>query len=266
VWFQRSYASERGLVIPGFSKRRCATALLTVEGLVVQKNAAEALLNWDSFSRDWFLASFPAKQWTQAGVSAPSPRHPVVGTAAYTYGVATDAITPVLLAVAVTRRLLPAGDPFTHAFKWGPVVPLHKPRPYVFGRSHYDTTVGFLCQLLHGRPDFRQGLGVPARCERLRADILGHPVGPVADHLSLRSKSIEVHNAVRSAGMTHRLGGRPIPGDPLPPEDEAVETVMRWLSGSHSEQAKTVRQEEVCDVLRSDYYSVEPWPFAALTA
>jgi hypothetical protein len=266
VWFERSYASDLGLVIPGSSKRRCATALLTMEGLVVQKNAAEALLSWDSFARDWFLASLPAKPWTQTGVSAPSPRHPVVGTAAYTYGEASDAITPVLLALAVTRRLLPTGDPFAHVFKWGPVVPLHNPRPYVFGRSHCDTTVGFLCQLLHARPDFRQGLGVPARCERLRTDILRQPVGPVADHLTLRSRSMEIHNAVRSAGMTHRLGGRPIPGDPLPAEEDAVETVMHWLSGSYSDQAKTVREAEVRHVLRSDYYSIDPWPFAALTA
>jgi hypothetical protein len=66
--------------------------------------------------------------------------------------------------------------------------------------------------------------------------------------------------------MTHPLGGRPVAGEALPDEDVAIDTVMRWLSRSHSEQAKTVRLEEVRDVLRSDYYSVEPWPFAALTS
>jgi len=45
----------------------------------------------------------------------------------------------------------------------------------------------------------------------------------------------------------------------------AIDTVMGWLSHSHSEQAKTVREEEVSEVLRSDYYSIAPWPFAALT-
>ena len=48
-------------------------------------------------------------------------------------------------------------------------------------------------------------------------------------------------------------------------ESVAVDTVMEWLSHSHNEKAKTVRSEEVRDVLRSDYYSVDPWPFAALT-
>jgi hypothetical protein len=264
VWFEHSYASQRGLVIPGRPQRRCATALLTMEGLVVEKNGVEALLNWDTFAHDWFLASFPATQWTQSAVSAPNPRHPVAGTAAYTYGVTTEAILPVLMALAAARRPLPIGDPFKHVFKWGPVVPLHKPRSFLAGRSRYDTTLGFLCQVLHARPDFRQALGVPSQCEDLRTDILRSPMGPLTDHLSIRSRSIEIHNAVRSAGMTHRLGGRPVPGDPLPEEDAAVETVMRWLSGSHSDQAKIVREQEVRDVLRSDYYSIDPWPFAAL--
>ena len=147
----------------------------------------------------------------------------------------------------------------------GPVVPLHKPRAYLFGRYRYDTTVGFLCRLLHTRPDIRQGLGVPARCERLRADILRNPLGPVVDRLGVSSRSIEIHHAVRATGMTHRLGGRPVPGDSLPEEDVAIETVLGWLSHSHSEQAKTVPEEEVREVLRSDYYSIAPWPFAALT-
>lgn len=264
MWFERAYASQRGLVIPGSSKRRCATALLTTDGLVVQKSGVEAMLDWDAFSHDWFLASFPATQWTQSTASAPHPRHPVIGVAAYAYPVVTGAITPVLIALAASRRRLPIGDPLTHAFKLGPVVPLHKPGVYLFGRHRYDTTFGFLCQLLHGRPEFRQGLDVPDRCERLRADILRNPVGPVTDHLGLRSRSIEIHNAVRSAGMLHRLGGRPIPGDPLPEEDAAVETVMHWLSHSHSDQAKTIRREEVRDLLRSDYYAIDPWPFGAL--
>jgi hypothetical protein len=265
MWFERSYASDRGLVVPGSSKRRCATSLLTVQGLVVQKNGVEALLDWDSFSRDWFLASFPGIEWTQSAVSAPNPRYPVIGAAAYTSGSATPAVNPVLIAIAFGRRPLPIGDPLKHAFKWGPVVPLHKPRAYLFGRYRYDTTVGFLCRLLHSRPDIRQGLGVPARCERLRADILRNPLGPVVDHLGVRSRSIEIHNAVRATRMTHGLGGRPVPGDPHPEEDAAVDTVTRWLSHSHSDRAKTVREEEVREVLRSDYYSIAPWPFGALT-
>jgi hypothetical protein len=264
VWFERSYASQRGLVVPGNSKRRCAAAILTTQGLVVQKGAVEAVLDWDALPRDWFLASSPATQWTQSSASAPHPRYPVIGVAAYAYPVATGAITPVLIALAVSRRFLPIGDPLKHAFKLGPVVPLHKPRVFVFGRHRHDTTFGFLCQLLHLRPDFRQALSMPDRCERLRADILRNPLGPLTDHLGIRSRSIEIHNAVRSAGMFHRLGGRPIPGDPLPPEDSAVETVMRWLSQSHSDQARSIRREEIRDLLRSDYYAIDPWPFGAL--
>jgi hypothetical protein len=265
MWFERSYASDRGLVIPGRSKRRCATSLLTVESFVVQKNDVEAILGWDTFSIDWFLASFPTTQWNQAAASAPNPRHPVLGAAVYTSGASTDAVIPVVLAIAVGRRPLAIGDPIKHAFKLGPVVPLHKPRPYLFGHYRCDTTVGYLCRLLHARPDLRSGLGARAQCERLRADILRDPLTPVGDHLGLRSRSIEIRNAVRSAGMTHSLGGRPVAGEPLPEEGVAVDTVMEWLSHSHNEKAKTVRSEEVRDVLRSDYYSVDPWPFAALT-
>ena len=265
MWFERSYASDRGLVIPGSSKRRCATSLLTAEGLIVQKGNVEALLSWDTLSRDWFLASFSAVEWTQSSMSAPNPRYPVIGVAAYTFGSATQAVNPVLIAIAVGRRPLPIGDPLKHAFKWGPVVSLHKPRAYLFGRYRYDTTLGFLCRLLHTRPDIRQGLGVPARCERLRTDILQNPVGPVDSHLGIRSRTIEVHHAVRATGLTHRLGGRPVPGDLLPEEDVAVDTVMGWLSHNRSQQAKTVREEEAREVLRSDYYSIAPWPFAALT-
>jgi hypothetical protein len=265
MWFERSYVSDRGLVVPGSSKRRCATSLFTVEGLVLQKNDVESILNWDTFSRDWFLASFPTTQWNQTAASAPNPRHPVIGAAAYTSGAATEAVIPVLLAIAVGRRPLPIGDPLKHVFKLGPVVPLHKPRPYLLGHYHCDTTVGFLCHLLHARPDLRSGLGAPAQCERLRADVLRSPLAPVVDHLGIRSRSIEIRNAVRAAGMTHSLGGRPVAGEPLPEEDVAIETVMTWLSQSHSERAKTVRREEVREVLRSDYYSIDPWPFAALT-
>jgi hypothetical protein len=266
MWFERSYVSDRGLVIPGSPKRRCATSLLTVEGLVVQKSDVEAVLSWDTFSSDWFLASFPTTQWNQTAASAPNPRHPVIGAAAYTSHAATEAVIPVLLAIAVGRRPLPIGDPLKHVFKLGPVVPLHKPRPYLFGHYRCDTTVGYLCHLLHTRPDLRSRLGVAARCERLRSDVLRSPLAPVVDHLGVRSRSIEIRNAVRAAGMTHPLGGRPVAGEALPDEDVAIDTVMRWLSRSHSEQAKNVRLEEVRDVLRSDYYSVKPWPFAALTS
>ena len=166
MWFERSYVSDRGLVIPGSSKRRCATSLLTVEGLVVQKNDVEAVLSWDTFSSDWFLASFPTTQWNQTAASAPNPRHPVIGAAAYTSHAATEAVIPVLLALAVGRRPLPIGDPLKHVFKWGPVVPLHKPRPYLFGHYRCDTTVGYLCHLLHNDPISGRGsvwpLGVSA--------------------------------------------------------------------------------------------------------
>jgi hypothetical protein len=69
-----------------------------------------------------------------------------------------------------------------------------------------------------------------------------------------------------SVGLTHTLGRRPLPDEALIDEDAAVEQVMRRLSAGRFTKDLDIGEKEVRRVLKSDFYSVKPWPFKALTA
>jgi hypothetical protein len=265
MWFQAAHVDGGGLVIPGSPVRKCATARLTADGVILEKDAATATLTWDEYSSDWYIASFPrgpVRLWTRS-FSDQITVYPAFGAAIFTRHSSAERVTPVIVALAAARLRLPVVDPFKHAFDRGPVVPLHKPRMNLSGRYRYDATVGFLCRLLHDRPDLRAGLADASRCEQLRHDILANPMNPIPPHFGMRTRSIEIRNAMKALRLIHHFGGRPIPGEGLIAIDAAVKSVMETMaastSGSHRADEHAVRE-----VLEADYYSVDPWPFAAL--
>lgn len=265
MWFQAARVDKTGLLIPGSPGRRCASARLTADGLVLEKAAVSAVLTWDEFSSDWYIASYPrgpGRLWRRS-FSKQITTYPAVGSAVYTRRDCAERVTPVLIVLAGTRLHLRAVDPLKHAFERGPVVPLHKPRVNLSNPYRHDATIGFLCRLLHDRPAFRSGLGDHARCEQLRRDILANPMYPVPSHFGLRTKSIEIRNAMRSLRLVHQFGGRPIPGDDLIEPSTAVNSVIEAVALSFGATHR-VSEHEVREVLEEDYYSVKPWPFAAL--
>jgi hypothetical protein len=265
MWFEAAHVDEEGLVIPGSPGRKCASARLTADALVLEKATAKAALTWDEYPSNWYIASFPrgpTRLWTRS-FSDQISTYPAVGAAIYTRNSCAERVTPVLIAVAISRFRLPKVDPVKHVFERGPVIPLHKPRSNISNIYRHDATFGFLCRLLHERRDLRPGLADHRRCEQLRRDILSKPMNPIPPHFGMRTTSIEIRNAIKGLNLIHHFGGRPIPGEELMDIETAVPLVMGTLAASMSGNHH-IGENEVREVLENDYYSVDPWPFAAL--
>jgi hypothetical protein len=65
--------------------------------------------------------------------------------------------------------------------------------------------------------------------ETLLRDIRQNPQSPIREHLGVRSESIQIRSAMKAAGLSHPLDGRPVPGDPLLTRDEALEKVVSHI-------------------------------------
>ena len=75
--------------------------------------------------------------------------------------------------------------------------------------------------------------------------------------------TVEVLAALDDLGHGHRFGGRPIPGDPLPPADDLVAQVVDHIR-ANPRQGITVEADEAREVI-DKHYLVDPWPFGAVT-
>jgi hypothetical protein len=263
MWFERSLVDSEGLFIPGSPRRQCADLRFAPEGLRVCVGDVRGSLSWDRYPQEWFMSSYPQGP---SGLLPPPGSSglyiPHTGAAVYTRNTGTEITVPVLAALATARRRLAFGDPLKRAFKRGPVVPLHKPRSSQPTLYRFDSMIGILCLLLHQRAELRQGLADETRSRHLRADILNNGLAPVYPHLGMRTKSIEIRNAARACGLEHRLGGRPIPGESFLNERAAIEQVLKRLGPKAGSPG--FLESDVREILQSDYYSVEPWPFGAL--
>jgi hypothetical protein len=264
MWFEHSLVDTEGLLIPGSPRRLCADLRFAPEGLVVLVGDVRGSLSWERYPGDWFVSSYPQGP---AGLLPPANSSglyiPYLGAAVYVRNLGSEIVSPVLAALATARRHLAFGDPLKRAFKRGPVVPLHKPRSNQPAVYHFDSMVGVLCLLLHQRPELRPGLADERRSEQLRVDILNNGMATMYPHLGMRTKSIEIRKAVRACGLVHRLAGRPVPGESILDEQAAVEQVMKRLGPKAGSPGFLER--DVLEILQSDYYSVQPWPFGALT-
>jgi hypothetical protein len=264
MWFESSLIDSEGLLVPGSPRRRCADIRLAPEGLVVCVGDVRCSLSWDQYPHDWFMDSYPEGPTRLLPPPGSSGLHiPYTGAALYARNSCTEMVSPVLVAMAMARRRLPFGDPLKHAFKRGPVLPLYKPRSLQPALYRYNSMVGILCLVLHQRPDLRTRLAERTRCQHLRDDILNNAMAPLYPHMGVRTKSIEIRNAARACGFVHSLGGRPLPGESTPDKQADIEKVMKRL-GTRARSSGFL-ESDVREILHSDYYSVQPWPFGALT-
>lgn len=65
-------------------------------------------------------------------------------------------------------------------------------------------------------------------------------------------------------GYVRRLGGRPVPGDPIAPVPEVVAAVADSLTRSRYTAGLRLDRRRIEKAVRRHCTDVEPWPFAAL--
>jgi hypothetical protein len=111
----------------------------------------------------------------------------------------------------------------------------------------------------------RGRLSDPDRAGTLLTDLKASSLGVRPEKSGVRSQSVEIHMAVRKAGLRHQLGGRPLPQDQLPSRDDAMEAVRAAIRVNRFAVAKHHSDQEIGEVVDADYLEIEPWPFWALT-
>ena len=254
-WLRGAQAGRGGIVIPG--SRHCASLRLEPEQASLVFGDLEVPLPWSGYGRS--DPSSPGSSWAFGPLDASRGGHPI-GIALVATGPLREAVEPI--AAMTRRKLLPAtavtGRPRDIALWWAQVG-----TPTTSGDLWLALV---LCQLLVDRPDARARLADADRVDRLLHDLAHHRhdvrQNPVAGFLRT---TLEIHVAMHLLGYEYRLGGRPVPGDPIRTTDEIVADVLRKLRANPYVQDLHIEESQVRRIVEHDYVDVEPWPFAALT-
>lgn len=126
------------------------------------------------------------------------------------------------------------------------------------------SAIGVLCSTLAKRPPWQARLGDPDRVRRLIADVVSQRHDPLPFRMGARRQTTEVLTALHLLGFEHRLRGRPLPDDPIPPLDELVPKVLAKIHANPYAQDVHLDEATVRDLVDRHYVSITPWPFAAL--
>jgi hypothetical protein len=175
-----------------------------------------------------------------------------------------DRLVPIFVALTASRRRLPFTDPFRRGIRVGYVVPLYARRNDTFSKDAWS--IWNLCLLLAQRAELQLCLGDPTRTQRLVRDLTEHRLPPVRSHRGVRTESVEIRTAMRGANIVHPLGGRPVPGDVLIDREEAVSTIVKRMAIVPYSKGDNANKKYAEEILDAEYFSIEPWPFAALVA
>ena len=132
--------------------------------------------------------------------------------------------------------------------------------------SKERATFAALCTLLAQRPALRGRLGDPGGVSELLRCMAEAPMWPLEHVGGLRPRTVEVTSAMETARLTHPLGGRPVPGDPVVEREEAVDRVLELLATGRYGARAGAERDAVGRLLDREYYAAEPWPFGSLTA
>lgn len=265
MWLGSAYGSDMGLIIPGTPPRHAADLRLSVDGVHVEKIGVDVALPWTATGKLWHLGSYVrGRNTTAQGRNVPStPSGGIINAGLYARGDYVNRMVPIFIALKTGRRRLPLTDPLKRGIGSSNVVPLYARRNGTL-ISKDAWSVWNLCLLLARRPELQLRLGEPIRMENLLRDLRQHQLPVVRQHLRVRTESIEIRTAMRGANIVHPLGGRPVPGDVLMDRSEAVSKILvRIATGAYSKGVK-VTTKHVEEILDTEYFNVEYWPFAAL--
>jgi hypothetical protein len=266
LWLDSASTSDKGLVIRGTPPRHAADFRLAVDGVHVERAGVDVALPWTETGMSWHLGSYVRRRKTVDRAGIPStPSGGIINAGLYVRGHHVDRMVPIFLALTAARRRLPRGDPFKGGIGVSHVVPLYARRnDTVISKDAWS--IWNLCLLLSQRPELQVRLGDPTRSENLLRDLTQHRLRVVAPHVGVRTESMEIRRAMRGAGIVHSLGGRPVPGDVLVDRDEAISKIVARLATLPDSRSGKAVSKHVEDLLDTEYFDVEPWPFAALVS
>lgn len=257
-WVSGATAGDGGLVLPGYPAYRfVADLVLGADQVMVRVGTTSAALDWDDCTAQ-HRRSRPENDWWMVGPWRTRGRGPI-GIDFIVRGRYVELTEPVWAGPTSWRTLAPAAMgqasiPLFTGTRWY--------RPTVEAQW---ATVDVLCALLADTPELREPLRDPQRVARLAADLAAGPLPPTPlVMMRARRSTTEVLSALRSLDYPHRYGGRPLPGEALPPLDDMVEQVMAELRASPYAAAVSVDPGHARDVIQRFYLDVQPWPFGAL--
>ena len=258
MWLGNAQGNEDGMLFPARPTRSAVALRLGPDQVELQAHGTAVKLAWEENDRSWTVDPWRGTFW-------PTTMSGGDWTAIHAKGEGVNVIAPILMALAASSRRFTSRNPIRHALDHGPVVPLHRP----WTRSTYGlwaerATIWALLRLLASRPKLRPRLLDQARAVRLGRDMEANKLGYVAPDAGVRRSTTEIVTAMTKAHVVHPLGGRPIPGDPLIPRNEAIDSVMHRLAENPFAKGVNVDAATVSAQLDNRYYRVEPWPFRSL--
>ncbi|MBX3314525.1 MAG: hypothetical protein KF906_09415 [Actinobacteria bacterium] len=245
---------DGGLRVPGRSRWRTATLHLTADHVELSAGDRSVPFVWDDFAshrrRSSSRASWSIVPW---GVGREGP-----------IGVAVEVRGRYAQPTAALRRSVVAWRYGSRRLLRGTSVPLCSTRTSARKVDIDRRLLDLICSLVADRPEVRRHLGDRSRVERLVHDLRSNRFEAPPFRVGFRRTTMEILTAMRSAGLEHRVDGRPLPGDPLPTEDEAVARVLAVLRSNPFARSLGIDDAKVRAVVVRDYLGVEPWPVGAL--
>lgn len=124
-------------------------------------------------------------------------------------------------------------------------------------------TLEALIEVLSRRPELRARLDDRACIDLLAVDLtFGLQIRPIVD-TGERRDSVDMHTALRVAGLVHPFG-RPLQPHALAPLDEVIASARAALEANPYRAGRTTNDARLERIVRREYYDVAPWPFRAL--
>jgi hypothetical protein len=154
---------------------------------------------------------------------------------------------------------------FHRLFEDGTAVPLRADWRISRSVDAERDTLFALCRLLAEQPPVRSRLTDRHRVGMLVEAMAAGAVRARPDPLGVRRSTMEVLAAMRSLGHRHRIGGRPVPGEPLPSAELVVDQILDHVARSPYAQGVSLERAAVAKLVNRHYLGIGPWPFAALT-
>jgi len=248
---------DGGLLIPGDPLKHGCDLILKAEHVEVHAGEeAGAALGWDEMDSIYRPIDGYSDRWRFEAWATATDVGPLKHMAGSGLGITVHrrchAVTVQVMAARDTRR-----NRFNRSMAKGAAVPLAPWSRMSPTLAKNALLIEVLCAALAERPEARARLADPARVTQLAVDLKARPLEFDDIPLVARSATVEVLEALQRIDRAHRYGGRPVPGDPVPSADELVVELQREGIG--------VEPDQIREVLEEQYFSVEPWPFEALT-
>ncbi len=247
-----------GLFIPGVEPSRAADLLLGPSAVRVSRAPEASELSWDDFevsSTMWDSrpASALADSWSY--VQYATSRSGPIGVALGLKG------RHVAETAALRRRVGGWRTRFDRILEDGTVVPLHAKS--IGGGDGLDS-IRVLGSLLSRFKVIRAGLRDQAAVEAVAASLRADEFRPAIEATGLRRSTVDILAALRSAGFSFSVGGRPLPWEQRLDTDEAVNRVLGHLHASPYTRDQNYTEQQVRPLVEQHYTTVPEWPVAPL--